>query len=548
MMNRLLKRKDKEFENGIFIEYERENILNEETGFFVHEAYNKLRSNIKFSLSGKGTKTILVTSTNPSEGKSINALNVAVSFSEIGQKVIIIDCDMRKPKQHRLLGLPLSPGMSNILVSDEKPEKAIHHDKTHNIDIICAGDIPPNSTTLLEADEMKEFIAFLDSKYDIVVFDTPPVNSVIDSCILAQSISEYNAEKHSGDEQAKQKSGKKSVGVVFVVKQDYTKRDQLISAVRQLEAADAHIVGFVLNNIKDKNILAGVKYRKYRTYEKYGYTNEHRKTGQSRHAADRVAAIFRGKKERKMKFKIRYAVIGFLLVCAVSAGAAVHNNWDKIKMVYQGITTDSAEIARGLEENERKTNETLEKLSDKQFVTLSNEERKQLASGALTRENAIRLIKGLPLKEEAEDDEAGGSRSQSGNRQTGSGRNQQTEEPEQEPEFTAQDEIIADIYLLRAEYLNEIDVLIADGKAEYIALEKENKGFSAKMDLIQSITDRGNELEANCDGRMNELLSRLESELKQNGGDTGVVKEIKDLYSSEKELKKAQLVNSYYPK
>ena len=548
MIDRVLKRKNKDFEGEIFIECERENILNEETGFFVHEAYNKLRSNIKFSLSGKGTKTILVTSTNPSEGKSINALNIAVSYAEIGQRVIIVDCDMRKPKQHRLLGLPLSPGLSNILVSDVSPEKAIHQNKVHNIEVICAGDIPPNSTTLLEAEEMKEFIAFLDNKYDIVVFDTPPVNSVIDSCILAQSISEYNAEKYSGEEQAKYKSKKKSVGVVFVVKQDYTKRDQLISAVRQLETADAHIVGFVLNNIKDKNILSGIKYRGYRTYEKYGYTNEHRKTGQSKHAANKVAAIVRGIKGKKMKFKIRYAVIGVLLICVVSAGAAVHNNWDKIKMVYQGITTDSADIASGLEDNERKTNETLEKLSDKQFVTLSNEERKQLASGALTREDAIRLIKGLPLK--SEDEEKSDENNQSSNRQNGNGRNQQSNETtsEPEPEFTPQDEVIADIYLLRAEYLNEIDALIVEGKKEYVALEKENKGFSAKMDLIQSITDRGNELEANCDSRMNELLVRLESELKQSGGDTGVIKEIQALYKNEKELKKAQLVNTYYPK
>lgn len=544
MIREILKRKNKEFENEIFIECERENILNEETGFFVHEAYNKLRSNIKFSLSGKGTKIILVTSTNPSEGKSINALNIAVSYAEIGQKVIIIDCDMRKPKQHRLLDLPLSPGLSNILVSDAEPEKIIRHDEKLNIDIITAGEIPPNSTTLLEADEMTELLSFL-TKYDIVVFDTPPVNSVIDSCILAQTISEFYEDKVEKDE-TKQKKSKKPVGVVFVVKQDYTKREQLISAVRQLEAADANIVGFVLNNIKDKNILASVKYRKYRSYEKYGYTNENSKTRRSSRQENVAAAVIRRIKNKKMKFKVRYAVVGVILICMISAGAAVHNNWDKIKMVYQGVTTDSADIASGLEENERKTGETLQKLSDKQFFALSNENRKQLASGTLSREDAIRLIKGLPLKTEETDN----TDNTSSNRQTGSGKNQTDNEPEPqpEPEFTQQDEIIADIYLLQAEYLNEIDALITDGKKEYIAVNKENKGFSAKMDLIQSVTDRGNALEANCDARMDELLQRLEAELKQNGGDTGVIKEIQSLYKNEKELKKAQLVNMYYPK
>lgn len=536
MLKELLKRKQsKDIEQEILIENEQKNIISEETGFYVHESYNKLRSNIKFSLSGKGTRIIIVTSTNPSEGKSINALNVAISYAEIGQKVVIIDCDMRKPKQHRLLDVPLSPGLSNILVSDIEPQKAIKHDEKHDIDIIAAGDIPPNSTALLESEELNGFIGFLDGKYDIVIFDTPPVNTVIDSCILVQSISEYFNE-HTETE--KQKNSKKSVGVVFVVKQDKTKREQIIGAIRQLEAADAYIVGFILNNIVDKNIIPGlVSSYRYGGYGKYKYGYGY---GQRRKKTESVLQSEKPKK--KFKLKIRHIAIAILLVFAVTAGAVVRSNWGTIQMVYNGVTKDSGEIERGLAENDQKTTEILQSMTDKQFFALSDEDRKRLANGELSVEDAILLIKGIPI--EQQNDETNGGK---GNQNKNNGDNI-SEEPIEGVEYTAQDEIIAEIYLLRAEYLNEIDKLIDTGRREYYEMKKTGQGFSSTLDLAESLANRGNALEVSCDDRMDKLLIRLETQLKKNGGNTGLIKEIKDLYASEKELKKAQLVNTYYPK
>lgn len=521
------KLKSNDFENQLFIEYERENILNEDTDSAIHEAYNVLRSNISFSLSGKGTKIILVTSTNPSEGKSINALNVAISYAEIGKKVILIDCDMRKPKQHRLLDLKLSPGLSNVLVGEAEIEKTIHKDKEHNIEVMCAGDIPPNSTQLLEADAMDDLLNYIRKNYDIAVFDTPPVNPVIDSCILAKRIAENEEMPGDSPEQTKRKT--KPVGVVFVVKQDYTKREHLISSVKQLEKANVAIVGFILNNITYKGLTVNIG--KYKSYAKYGYSAKAEKNNEKSSILNKAAAVM---EKIKMKFKIRYAVFAVLAALLIAGGTVVHSHWSMIKMVYNGLSVDASQIEQQIDENETKTNEVLSKITDKQFHTLSAENRKQLANGQLTKDNAIKLIKGVPLEEQTDNNDD--KNSQSG------------DELAEQIEFTAQDDIIAEIYLLRAEYLNEIDKLIESGKQKIKSIPQAERSFSKQLDLANEIANEGNELEKSCDARMDELLDRLETELKNNNGDTGVIKEIKELYKNEKELKKAQLVSTYYPR
>lgn len=245
----------KENNNSVLIAQEQTNIINEKTDFYIHEAYNTLRSNITFSFGGKGCKIVAVTSTNPGEGKSITSLNTAISFAEANKRVLIIDADMRRPKLHRLLDTKAAPGFSNILVNDCDVKDVIR--KYGNIDAICAGEIPPNSTTLLESDGVETFFDSIRDEYDYIIIDTPPVNSVVDSCLLAKYTS----------------------GIVFVIKQNCAKKEQIVSAVSQLEFAGGKIIGFVLNDIIDKNLISVGKYRKlkynrYKKYKSYSYTND----------------------------------------------------------------------------------------------------------------------------------------------------------------------------------------------------------------------------------------------------------------------------------
>ena len=242
--------------SGSLVVQEREYILDANTDFFIRESYNALRSNITFSLTVKGCKVISVTSANPHEGKSITSLNLAISYSEIGKKVLLVDFDLRKPKVHRLLRLAPSPGVSNVLINECSIEDAIKNVEKYNIDVITSGDIPPNSTQLLESEMLEELLETVKKKYDYVILDTPPVDVVIDGCIIAKYIS----------------------GVVFVVKQNYSKRDEVVNAVKQLEFSQGKILGFVLNDITDKKLLNfnyGYKYKKYK-YGKYGYKNGYR--------------------------------------------------------------------------------------------------------------------------------------------------------------------------------------------------------------------------------------------------------------------------------
>ncbi len=228
---------------------ERNYILGKSTPFSVREAYNALRSNITFSALGEGCNIIAVTSTLQAEGKSINTLNMAAAYADIGKKVLLIDCDLRKPKMHKLLNVKASPGFSNVLVGDCSVEDAIQHNEVLNLDILCSGDIPPVSTRLLESDALRETLNKFREKYDYVFIDTPPVNIVIDGCVLA---------KHTD-------------GFIFIVKQGYALKEKIVSAVKQIEFAGGRILGFVLNDVIDKNIISLNKYRyRYRYRYKYG--------------------------------------------------------------------------------------------------------------------------------------------------------------------------------------------------------------------------------------------------------------------------------------
>lgn len=247
--------KRKHVDEGALIAEQRKHILSKGTDFFIRESYNTLRTNLNFSLTDQGCKVIALTSTIPQEGKSITSLNLAVSFAEVGKKVLIIDADMRKPKIHKLLQMKSKPGLSNLLIRECSIDEAIKTDTKYGVDAIVSGDIPPNSTQLLESDALDEILSILKSRYDYIIIDTPPINIVIDACILV---------KHTS-------------GVVFVIKQNYAKKDAIVNAVRQIEYSKGRILGFVFNDIADKSLLqfTNYKYKKYRynSYKRYKYTS-----------------------------------------------------------------------------------------------------------------------------------------------------------------------------------------------------------------------------------------------------------------------------------
>ncbi len=243
MLDKIIK--DKNNSNFDNIEENSKKIISCDTRFDVREAYNELRTNLMFSIPSSGSKVVSITSSVASEGKSTTCLNTAISFADIYGKTIVIDCDLRRPNVDRLLGLKTKKGLSNLLVNDCRFEDAIVRTKYKNLDVIAAGNIPPNPTELLSSEEMTKLIEELKREYKYIFLDTPPINIVIDASILVKLVD----------------------GVVVVVRQQVAEKKMLQESVKKLRFAGAKILGFVLNDVPSDN----KKYSRGK-YGKYGYS------------------------------------------------------------------------------------------------------------------------------------------------------------------------------------------------------------------------------------------------------------------------------------
>lgn len=229
------------------LQEERRNLLSSSQDFFMREAYKTLRSNVNFSLTEEttGGKLIAVTSALQSEGKSFTAVNLAISYAQTDRRVLLVDCDLRRPKLSRLLQVSAGAGLSNLLVTPALLPEAIQPSGVEKLDVILSGDIPPNPSELLGSTRMERFLAVVKERYDYIILDTPPVCMVTDAAVLASKVD----------------------GVLFVVRAGKSERPAVLQAVDQLAYAQAKILGFVLNGVDlDKS---GYGYKKYR-YKKYG--------------------------------------------------------------------------------------------------------------------------------------------------------------------------------------------------------------------------------------------------------------------------------------
>jgi polysaccharide biosynthesis transport protein len=190
------------------------------------EAIKTVRTNVLFSSAEEGLKSLVVTSAGPGEGKSIVAANLALSLAQAGQRVLLIDADMRRPRVHEIFDMPQEPGLSNVLTANARVTETIRKSDTHGLWILSSGHIPPNPAELIGSRRYLDLIASLEDHFDWAIIDTPPVLAVADSTIAANEAS----------------------GVLFVVGADKTSRQAARVAIEQLSAAKGHLIGAVLNN------------------------------------------------------------------------------------------------------------------------------------------------------------------------------------------------------------------------------------------------------------------------------------------------------------
>jgi len=191
------------------------------------EAIKTIRTNVLFSSAEDGLKSLVITSAGPGEGKSIVAANLALALAQAGQRVLLVDADMRRPRVHEIFNLAQEPGLSNVLTGHSKLSEAIRKSTVQGLWLLTSGHIPPNPAELLGSRRYLDFVASLDEHFDWAIIDTPPVLAVADSTIAANDAS----------------------GVVFVVGSDKTSRQAARAAIEQLDAAHAHLIGSVLNRV-----------------------------------------------------------------------------------------------------------------------------------------------------------------------------------------------------------------------------------------------------------------------------------------------------------
>lgn len=244
------KKKRSDLSGSVLLADDRRHILSADSNFFIREAYKTLRTNAMLALAGQeGCKIILVTSSLQGEGKSITALNLAISFAEAENRVLLIDCDLRRPKLAWLLRKSARVGLSDLLLNPSLLGEVLIPSGVERLDVILSGDIPTNPSELLGSARMESLLAHLRKRYDYIILGTPPVNMVTDAVVLAS----------------------KSDGVLFVVRSGRSEREPVSHAVEQLEYAHAKILGFILGDVSGSGSCYGYGKYKYKRYSRYGY-------------------------------------------------------------------------------------------------------------------------------------------------------------------------------------------------------------------------------------------------------------------------------------
>src|SRR3990172_6739244 len=152
------------------------------------EAYRQLRTNIQFSSLDRPLKTLLVTSTNPEEGKSTTLANLAITIAQTGSKVLIVDCDLRRPSIHSIFGIKNNVGLTSAMVDTSLANLPAQDVGIPNLSVLTSGPLPPNPSELLGSQRMQELMAKLRESADYVLFDSPPVLAVTDAAVLASKL------------------------------------------------------------------------------------------------------------------------------------------------------------------------------------------------------------------------------------------------------------------------------------------------------------------------------------------------------------------------
>lgn len=211
----------------------------------ISEAFRVLRTGVRFAAVDTPLRTLMVASAGPSEGKSVTAANLAVVFAEMGQRVLLVDSDLRRPVQHRIFGLSNLHGLSDAILEGNPGVQAfIQPTDVENLSLLTSGDIPPNPSELLGSDRMAELIQGLQEYFDLIIFDSPPCLVVADGMILGARVD----------------------GVLLVTDSGQTHRRAVQKVTEDLRRVRANLLGVVLNRAEGRGSDYGYGYGYYYHY------------------------------------------------------------------------------------------------------------------------------------------------------------------------------------------------------------------------------------------------------------------------------------------
>ncbi|WP_379970865.1 CpsD/CapB family tyrosine-protein kinase [Ectobacillus sp. sgz5001026] len=208
----------------------RQLIAHNEPKSAISEQYRNVRTNIDFASVDKEIRSVIITSSGPSEGKTTTTANLAVVFAQQGKKVLLMDADMRKPALHSMFDIENRLGITAVLSKQATLKECVYATKIENLDFMPCGAIPPNPAELLSSKKMEELLQEAYAIYDLVIIDTPPVLAVTDAQVLANIVD----------------------GIVMVVRSGQTEREAAIRAKGLLQSAKGKLLGVVLNAKKLK--------------------------------------------------------------------------------------------------------------------------------------------------------------------------------------------------------------------------------------------------------------------------------------------------------
>ncbi|MCU0223699.1 MAG: polysaccharide biosynthesis tyrosine autokinase [Acidobacteria bacterium] len=216
----------------------------------ISEAYRELRTSVLLATAGHPPRDIAVTSCQPSEGKTTTALNLAIALAQLGRRVLIVDTDLRRPRCHLVLKASPSRGVSTFLTGMSGLDALVQPTTIERVSLVAAGPIPPNPAELLDSDRFREMIALLrgHEEYDHIIYDSPPVLSVVDPLLI----------------------GRHTDGTILVIKSGFTTRDAGRLGKEKLDSGRLNVLGIVLNAVRTENVP--YQYRYYR----YGYARDNK--------------------------------------------------------------------------------------------------------------------------------------------------------------------------------------------------------------------------------------------------------------------------------